>query len=84
VPGLLRTEGRGHGVPVLLDARQVDETIKRFRDLVPVTNAAMEVGLTLTNMQRLVSDGFLSYAVGPEVEMCLRAKPQRAISSFKL
>jgi hypothetical protein len=82
VPGLLRTEGRGHGVPVLLDARQVDVTIKRFRDLVPVTNAAIEVGVTLMNMRRLVSDGFLSYADGPEVEMCLRAKMRHKPASY--
>jgi hypothetical protein len=82
VPGLSRTLGRGHGIPVLLDAWQVDQIVKRFKDLVSVSHAARQMGLTLTNLQRLVSDGFLSYADGPEVEMCSRAKMRWKPASY--
>jgi hypothetical protein len=82
VPGLLTTLGRGRGVPVLLDALQVDQIVKRFKDLVSVTKAALQMGLTRTNLKRLVSDGFLSYADGPEVEMCPRAKTQRKAAPY--
>src|ERR1700722_4344848 len=56
--------------------RRQDKEVDRRDD------AARQMGLTLTNLQRLVSDGFLSYADGPEVEMCSRAKMRWKPASY--
>lgn len=85
VPGFVKTPGglaRMPGVPVLLDARQVGGAVQRFWDLVSFSNAALEMGLSVTNLRRIISDGFLSYADGPEVALCWRGKSSIRPASY--
>lgn len=71
LPGFLKSENSGRGMPVLLDAGKVADAVQRFNELVSLSGAAAELGTTVPILRRLIAEGFIAVADGPEVAMRL-------------